>query len=49
MKIKMKHPGALTRKAKAAGMSIDEFAGKHLHDHDDTGVQARLYINVLKK
>lgn len=44
----IKHPGALTAKAKAAGMSIDAFARKHQHDGDETGRQARFYLQVLK-
>lgn len=48
LKIKIKHPGGLTKKAKAAGMSIDEFARKHLHDHGEAGEQSRLYYNVFK-
>lgn len=40
--------GALTRKAKGAGMTVDEFARKHLHDSGETGRQARLYWHVLK-
>ncbi len=43
-KIKIKHPGALTRKAKAAGESTQEFAQAHKHDKGLTGKQARLDI-----
>lgn len=46
--IKVKHPGALTRKAKAAGESIDQFAKQHMNDKGATGRQARLYENVFK-
>jgi len=45
----IKRPGALTRKAKAAGMSVDEFATKHVHDGNLTGQQSRYYLSVLKK
>jgi hypothetical protein len=48
-RLKIKHPGALTRKAKKARMTIDEFANKHCRDKDLTGKQARFYINVLKR
>lgn len=45
----IKHPGALTAKAKAANMSIYAFAVAHQHDGDQTGAQARFYLHVLKK
>jgi len=32
----IKHPGALTKKAKAAGQTVTEFCGKK---HDDTTTQ----------
>jgi hypothetical protein len=38
----VKRPGALTRKAKAAGMSTQAFASKHAKDKGVTGQQARL-------
>lgn len=38
----IKHPGALTRKAKAAGMSTMAFAEAHDEDEGTTGRQARL-------
>ncbi len=38
----IKHPGALTKKAKAAGMSPMGFANKHAGDSGKTGKQARL-------
>lgn len=44
----IKRPGALTAKAKAAGMSIDAFAAAHRHDKGVTGDQARFYLGVLK-
>ena len=37
-----KHPGALKRKAKAAGMSTTAYAKKHASDPGRTGKQARL-------
>lgn len=43
----IKHPGALTRKAKAAGMSPMAFAAKHKHDSGQTGRQAR-FAMVLR-
>ena len=45
----IKHPGALTMKAKAAGMSIDAYAHAHEHDPGQTGKQARFYLYVLAK
>jgi len=45
----IKRPGALTRKAKAAGMSIVAFAKKHEHDNSLTGQQSRFYLDVLRK
>lgn len=44
----IKRPGALTRKAKAAGMSVYEFALKHRNDPGTTGRQARLYFTLRK-
>jgi hypothetical protein len=44
----IKREGALTAKAKAAGMSIDAFARAHEHDGNLTGMQARFYLNTLK-
>ena len=46
--IVIKHKGALTAKAKAAGQSIDAYAKGHVHSKGLTGVQSRLYENVLK-
>jgi len=43
----IKHPGALTRKAKAAGESTSAFAQAHKHDSGKTGQQARL-ANILR-
>ena len=45
----IKRPGALTAKAKAAGMSVAEYAAKHQHDSGVTGDEARFYSNVLAK
>jgi hypothetical protein len=45
----IKRPGALTRKAKAAGQSVAAFARAHAHDSGLTGQQARFYLNVLRK
>ncbi len=44
----IKRPGALTRKADAAGESVPEFAQEHEHDSSLTGNQARFYEHVLK-
>ena len=44
----IKRPGALTAKAKAAGMSPMAFARKHEHDSGLTGQQARGAINMRK-
>lgn len=38
----IKHPGALRRKAKNAGMSTSAFAEAHAGDKGTTGKQARL-------
>lgn len=45
----IKRPGALTAKAKAAGMSVYQFAQAHQHDGDVTGQEARFYLQVLRK
>lgn len=44
----IKHPGALTRKAKAAGKSPMAFAEEHKHDSGTTGKQARLAITLRR-
>lgn len=44
----IKHPGALTAKAKAAGMGTQEFARAHKGDKNQTGRQARFAL-VLNK
>lgn len=38
----IKHPGALTKKAKAAGESTGTFAREHKGDSSKTGQQSRL-------
>ena len=38
----IEHPGALKRKAKAAGETTKEFAAEHAGDSGKTGKQARL-------
>lgn len=45
----IKRPGALTAKAKQAGMSVAAFARKHQHDPGVTGDECRFYLNVLAK
>jgi hypothetical protein len=42
----IKHPGALTRKAKAAGESPMAFAREHKGSSGTTGKQARLAITL---
>ena len=44
----IKRKGALTRKAKAAGMSVMAFARKMRHAKGTTGKQARLAITLRK-
>jgi hypothetical protein len=44
----IKRPGALTRKAKAAGETVAEFSQKHKHDSGRTGDQSRLAITMRK-
>ena len=44
----IKHPGALTRKAKAAGESPMEYAREHRGDSGTTGKQARLALTLRK-
>lgn len=46
---KIKRPGELTRKAKAEGLGIHEFARRHQHDGNLTGTQSRFYLNVLHR
>jgi hypothetical protein len=42
----IKRPGALTRKAQAAGKSVAAFAEQHKHDSGLTGQQSRLAITL---
>jgi hypothetical protein len=44
----VKQPGALTKKAQAAGMSTAQFARKHASDPGKTGEQARLAQTFAK-
>lgn len=44
----IKHPGALTRKAKAAGVSPMAYAQAHKGSPGRTGKQARLAITLSK-
>jgi hypothetical protein len=44
----IKHPGALKRKAKAAGLSTSEYAQKHKGEGGTTGHQARLALTLKK-
>ena len=44
----IKHPGALRRKAQAAGEGTMEYARKHEHASGTTGKQARLAITLGK-
>lgn len=44
----IKHPGALTRKAKAAGMGTQAYAQAHKGSKGTTGKQARLAITLSK-
>lgn len=44
----VRRPGALTRKSKAAGMSLSEFASKHKNDKGLTGQQSRFYFTLKK-
>jgi hypothetical protein len=44
----VKRPGALTAKAKRAGMSVQAFAQKHKHDSGVTGEEARFAVTAKK-
>lgn len=44
----IKRPGALTRKARAAGMSTMSYARKMRHAGGRTGKQARLALTLRK-
>lgn len=47
--IKASHRGRLTAKAKAAGMGVQEYARKHLHDPNEaTRKQAQFAVNAKK-
>lgn len=48
IKDSIKRPGALTRAAKAAGMSVSEYAQKHKGDKGLRGRQARFYFTLQK-
>jgi len=48
IKSAIKHPGALTKKASAAGMSPMAFAEKNKGAEGTTGRQARLAITLRK-
>ena len=42
----IKHPGALTKKAKSAGETNSEYEQQHKHDSGKTGKQARLALTL---
>jgi hypothetical protein len=44
----VKRPGALTAKAKRAGMSVQAYALKHEHDSGLTGEEARFAVTAEK-
>jgi hypothetical protein len=44
----IKHPGALTAKAKKAGKSVSAFAAAHKSDKGTTGKQSRLAQTLSK-
>ena len=44
----IKHPGALTKAAKAAGQSTMVYARAHMHDSGTTGKRARLALTLQK-
>jgi hypothetical protein len=44
----VEHPGAATRKAKAEGLTVHQWAVKHRHDGGTTGRQARLALTFEK-
>lgn len=48
IKDSIKRPGALTRAAKAAHMSVGAYAQKHRHDKGLRGRQARFYFTLQK-
>lgn len=48
IKSAIRHPGALTKQAKAAGKSPMEFAREHKGDSGTTGKRARLALTLRK-
>lgn len=48
MHIKIKHPGLLTRAAKADGLTVNQEAEKDKGKPGELGKAARLYLNVFK-
>jgi hypothetical protein len=44
----VKRPGALSAKAKRAGMSVQAYAQKHKHDSGVTGEEARFAVTAKK-
>lgn len=44
----IRRPGALTRAAKSAGMSVSEYAQKHKGDKGLRGQQSRFYFTLQK-
>ncbi len=46
--LRITRPGALTRKAKRAHMTVNQFARRHYHTPGLTGAQSRFFLNVLK-
>lgn len=45
----IKRPGALTAKAKAAGMSVAQYAKSHAHEGGQAGEESRFYRTVLAR
>lgn len=44
----IKRPGALTRRAKAAGMGVQAFARAHARDHGLVGQESRFALTLNK-
>jgi hypothetical protein len=44
----IKHPGAFTKQAKAAGKSVGEYAQEEKHAGGTTGKRARLALTLRK-
>lgn len=42
----IKRPGALTEKAKRAGLTLTQYANKHKKDKGLTGQQSRFYLTL---